>query len=464
MLYGGKTDDYAIGDIILGGATSLISPWGRLLPTSDRDVLGSELRVALECKPVPNPFTASRAHHLRRSCNHPQGCVIIFLSNFLALLIKVDAAGEENRAAFGGLLVAINVLLVLAVLVASWFATQQSVDDHREEENSFTVAKTMLTAERYAADSTRHSRERGQHAANCSDRHTHERGRGAAAMAAMSSAGVRPYIPQSGSGVMLPMSPTLGPHLPTSDGAAIWGVAGAPPPTQRLQRSGTSGMTTSEDVAPSYERATGKGVAAACDTAPWGGTGAPPPTHRLRRSDTSGMTTSEDVVPTYDRAAGRGGAPLGGTAAWDGAGAPPATRRLQRSGTSGMTISEDVVPSYERATGRVGTAVGGTAARDEPPPTRTLRTGGLIGGASSKDIMPSYEHVAGRGEASDDTAAWDGSPLTHGLQRGGADGVTTSEDIVSTYERPAGWGGAALAAEEIPTRWTNATRGMSWQG
>ena len=89
---------------------------------------------------------------------HPQGCVIIFLSNFLALLIKVDAGEEENREIFGALLIAVNVLLVLAVLVTSWFATQQSVDDHREGENSFTVAKTILTAEQFAANNARFQR------------------------------------------------------------------------------------------------------------------------------------------------------------------------------------------------------------------------------------------------------------------------------------------------------------------
>lgn len=57
--------------------------------------------------------------------------MIIFLSNFLALLIKMDAAGEENRSALGALLVAVNVLLVLAVLFTSWFTTQQTVDDSR---------------------------------------------------------------------------------------------------------------------------------------------------------------------------------------------------------------------------------------------------------------------------------------------------------------------------------------------
>lgn len=88
-----------------------------------------------------------------------QGCVVIFLSNFLALLIKVDAAGEENRAALGGILIAMNVLLILAVLATSWFATQQSVDDHREEETSLTLAKTMLTFEQRTADTARLARD-----------------------------------------------------------------------------------------------------------------------------------------------------------------------------------------------------------------------------------------------------------------------------------------------------------------
>ena len=84
--------------------------------------------------------------------------MIIFLSNFLALLIKVDAGESGNRDVFGALLVFINVVLVLAVLVTSWFATQQSVDDQREGENSFTMAKTMLTVEQYAANSARLTR------------------------------------------------------------------------------------------------------------------------------------------------------------------------------------------------------------------------------------------------------------------------------------------------------------------
>ena len=70
----------------------------------------------------------------------------------------MDAGEEGNRAAFGVLLIAVNVMLVLAVLVTSWFATQQTVDDSREEENAFATAKTMLTAEQFAAKRARLAR------------------------------------------------------------------------------------------------------------------------------------------------------------------------------------------------------------------------------------------------------------------------------------------------------------------
>ena len=86
--------------------------------------------------------------------------MVIFLSNFLALLVKVDVGGEDNRAAFGVLLIAINVLLVLAVLVTSWFAVQQSVDDSRDDDNAFNLARTMLTAEQDTAKHARLVRER----------------------------------------------------------------------------------------------------------------------------------------------------------------------------------------------------------------------------------------------------------------------------------------------------------------
>lgn len=86
--------------------------------------------------------------------------MVIFLSNFLALLIKVDVGGKDDRYAFGVLLVAVNVLLILAVLLTSWFAVQQSVDDSRDDENAFNVAKTMLTAEQDIAKHARFARDR----------------------------------------------------------------------------------------------------------------------------------------------------------------------------------------------------------------------------------------------------------------------------------------------------------------
>lgn len=86
--------------------------------------------------------------------------MVIFLSNFLALLIKVDAVSEDNAPALGGLLVAVNVLLVLAVLFTSWFSMQQSVDDSRDDENTFTLARAMLTAEQHAANIIQNTRNR----------------------------------------------------------------------------------------------------------------------------------------------------------------------------------------------------------------------------------------------------------------------------------------------------------------
>ena len=55
---------------------------------------------------------------------------------------------------------AINVLLFLAVVLATWFATQQAVDDHKAGENAVAVAGTMLTFELQAAASSRSMRGR----------------------------------------------------------------------------------------------------------------------------------------------------------------------------------------------------------------------------------------------------------------------------------------------------------------
>lgn len=80
---------------------------------------------------------------------------MIFLSNFLALLIKVNTAGEGNRDVLGGIMVALNCFLILAVLFSTWFATQQTVDDSRDDENPVALAKTMLTFEQRRADDAR---------------------------------------------------------------------------------------------------------------------------------------------------------------------------------------------------------------------------------------------------------------------------------------------------------------------
>lgn len=135
--------------------------------------------------------------------------MVIFLSNFLALLIKVDAAGDGRRDALGGLLVAINVILVLAVLFTSWFATQQAVDESREENETLALAKTMIIAEQTAADNVRQSLER------------------------KSAAPPVPRIPRrtspqaSSGGVEPPRSSSLGREVGSTDGA----------PTESVQRS-----------------------------------------------------------------------------------------------------------------------------------------------------------------------------------------------------------------------------------
>ena len=146
--------------------------------------------------------------------------MIIFLSNFLALLIKVDAGEKSNRNVFGALLVAVNVLLVLAVLVTSWFATQQSVDDHREGENTFNMAKTMLTAEQYAASSARVTRS----------------GRVPGSMAP--SASVRPDLSP-------PDSSDVRPGLPRSDRGIVWRG-----PAQALRRQLSGGTAVADEALP----------------------------------------------------------------------------------------------------------------------------------------------------------------------------------------------------------------------
>lgn len=79
----------------------------------------------------------------------------IFLSSFLALLTNVDVAGEGLLSALAGILVAINVLLVLAVLFAPWFRVKPPVGNSCETDNTLTFATAMLTAQRDTNNSTR---------------------------------------------------------------------------------------------------------------------------------------------------------------------------------------------------------------------------------------------------------------------------------------------------------------------
>lgn len=87
--------------------------------------------------------------------------MVIFLSNFLALLIKADAGGQGGRSLLGGVMVAINILLIVAVLSASYLAAQQTVEDHLDGGNvEATVVGAMRTLEQRAAAKSRFTSKR----------------------------------------------------------------------------------------------------------------------------------------------------------------------------------------------------------------------------------------------------------------------------------------------------------------
>ena len=85
--------------------------------------------------------------------------MVIFLNNFLALLMKVDGVGKDSSPTLGDVMVAVNVLLFLAVLSASCCSLWQSIDDARDDHNAFTEAKAMITADQGAANIIRNTRE-----------------------------------------------------------------------------------------------------------------------------------------------------------------------------------------------------------------------------------------------------------------------------------------------------------------
>ena len=82
----------------------------------------------------------------------PQGGVVIFVSYFLALLIRVDAAGEEGRAALASVLIAINVMMVLIVLLGFWFAVRQTVDNTGSDDGTIALIKAIQTTEQDTVD------------------------------------------------------------------------------------------------------------------------------------------------------------------------------------------------------------------------------------------------------------------------------------------------------------------------
>ena len=84
---------------------------------------------------------------------------MIFLSNFLALLIKVDATGEGNGENLSALLVTVNVMLVVAVILTSWFSTQKQTDEAKDDENTYNMAMEMVSTDRLSAEHPRLARE-----------------------------------------------------------------------------------------------------------------------------------------------------------------------------------------------------------------------------------------------------------------------------------------------------------------
>lgn len=70
---------------------------------------------------------------------------MIFMSYFLALLIKMDAAGEANRSAIGGFLVAVNLAVILAILSTAWFAMRRMGDNSHDEDKCSGQGNTMTT-------------------------------------------------------------------------------------------------------------------------------------------------------------------------------------------------------------------------------------------------------------------------------------------------------------------------------
>lgn len=62
--------------------------------------------------------------------------MVIFLSYFLALMIKLDVAEDPLLETLGICLVIVNVVLAVAVVWFSWFAIRQIISDSDHEESA----------------------------------------------------------------------------------------------------------------------------------------------------------------------------------------------------------------------------------------------------------------------------------------------------------------------------------------
>lgn len=56
----------------------------------------------------------------------PQGCIVVFFSNFLALMAKADVSDEEaqSQETFGLLLIAVHAAMVIAVVSQAYLSMQ----------------------------------------------------------------------------------------------------------------------------------------------------------------------------------------------------------------------------------------------------------------------------------------------------------------------------------------------------
>lgn len=89
-----------------------------------------------------------------------QGCTIIFLNNYLALLIKAQDAGNGRLDALGVPIVLVNLTLVAAVIVTSYIAMHQTIEETRADDSTISVAMSIITTE-YSLENSGQEGEQG---------------------------------------------------------------------------------------------------------------------------------------------------------------------------------------------------------------------------------------------------------------------------------------------------------------